>query len=189
MRRFLLLLALLSGCSRPRTQPIEAEYSTAESLLKQGEWKESLARADSGLRRCGSLSEWCWKFRLLKADALVTGRQYEEALALLDSAGVPPRLDFQAQRKMHQGYALSHLSKNSQAEKLLEEALALARASPSALLPAEVELRLGMLFTQKPERHDEAVTTFRRVQEAAVRAGDPYLEASAAGNLGVLFMN
>ena len=184
----LLLLALLSGCSRPRTQPIEAEYSTAELLLKQGEWKDGLARADSGLRRCGSFSEWCWKFRLLKAYALVTGRQYEEALALLDSAGTPPQLDLQARRKMHQGYALCRLSEYSRAEKLLDEALALARASPSALLPAEVELRQGMLFMQTG-RLDDAEATFRRVQEAAVRGGDPYLEANAMGNLGVLFMD
>jgi CHAT domain-containing protein len=188
MRCFLVLLALLSGCSRPRTQPIEAEYSTAESLLKQGDWKEALAPADSGLRRCGSLLEWCWKFRLLKAEALVTGRQYEAALALLDSSGTPPQLDLQAQLKMHQGYALCRLSKYPQGQKLLDEALTLARASPSALLPAEVELRQGTMFMLR-RRVNDAEATFRRVQEAAVRGGDPYLEARAMGNLGVLFMD
>jgi CHAT domain-containing protein len=186
MRRFLLLLALLSGCSRPRTQPIEAEYSTAESLLKQGDWKAALARADSGLRRCGPSSEWCWKFRLLKADALVMGQQYKDALALLDSSGTPPQLDLQARRKMHQGYALGRLLKYSQAEKVLDEALVLARSSPSALLPAEIELRQGTLFMLS-SRSEDAEATFRRVQEAAVRGGDPYLEASAMGSLGVLF--
>jgi CHAT domain-containing protein len=188
MWRFLLLLALLSGCSRQRTQPIAGEYSTAENLLKQGDWKEALAPADSGLRRCGSLSEWCWKFRLLKAEALVTGRQYSAALALLDFPGNPPRLELQAQRKMHQGYALCRLYKYSQGQKLLDEALALARASPSALLAAEIELRQGTVF-KLTGKNDDAEATLRRVQEAAVRGGDPYLEASAMGSLGVLFMD
>jgi tetratricopeptide (TPR) repeat protein len=163
MWRSLLLLALLSGCSRQRTQPIAGEYSTAENLLKQGDWKEALAPADSGLRRCGSLSEWCWKFRLLKAEALVTGRQYSAALALLDFPGNPPRLELQAQRKMHQGYALCRLYKYSQGQKLLDEALALARASPSALLAAEIELRQGTVF-KLTGKNDDAEATLRRVQ-------------------------
>jgi CHAT domain-containing protein/Tfp pilus assembly protein PilF len=188
MRRFLLLLALLSACNRPRIQPIETEYSAAERLSKQGEWQEALEKADSGLRRCGSSSEWCWKFGLLKAETLVAGRKYKDALALLDSLGTPPGVDLQARRLMNQGYAWCRLAEYPRAEKLLDEALALARASPSALLSAEVEQRQGTLFMQTHKIND-AETAFRHVQEAAARGGDPYLEANAMGNLGVLLMD
>src|SRR6266852_1662895 len=79
---FLILLAVLLGCGRSHNLAIGDEYVSAERLLKQGEVKQALARADTGLKKCGSSVEWCWKFRLLKAQAALLSGQEREALTL-----------------------------------------------------------------------------------------------------------
>src|SRR5258706_4760332 len=138
MRRLLLLLVLLPGCSRQRTHPIsDDDYTAAERLLKKGELKEAQVRAAEGLKGCGSSAEWCWKFRLLEAETLLTNRQGHAALALLlDVADKPPNPDLQAIWLMHQGQAWFLLQDNARAEELLRGAVELARASAPPLLVA-----------------------------------------------------
>jgi len=188
MRRLLLLLVLLPGCSRQRAHPISDDYTAAERLLKKGELKEAQARASDGLKGCGSSAEWCWKFRLLEAETLLANRQNQAALKLLDVPDKPPNRELEAMRLMHLGQAWFLLQKNTRAEKLWGEALELGQASGPPLLVAEVELRQGGLLIMTA-RFDEAEPKLRRALETAVRGNDPYLQASAMANLGLLLTN
>ncbi len=181
------MLVSLAACGPARIESVDAEYQAAERVLKQGDFKGALALADSGLRKCGSSQEWCWKWRLLKAETLVASRQEEEALKLLDDPGNPPAANLQARRRMHQGWAWFTLSDYARAEKFLNEAHTLAESSASPGLIAEVESRQGPLLAKRG-RFDDAEATLRHGLDLATHQGDPYLEASLMGNLGYLFL-
>jgi CHAT domain-containing protein len=178
---------LLSGCGASHLESLEANYRTAGRLLATGDFQRALPIADSGLRRCGSSEEWCWKFRLLKADALVTSGDQKSALKLLEGSAAPASSDLQARRRMHQGWAYFYLSEYPRSEKYLNEAHALAAASGSPALIAEVEQRQGALLVQMG-RIEAAESTLRDGLGIATRLGGEYLEASLMGNLGYLFM-
>jgi CHAT domain-containing protein len=185
---FLILLGLMLGCDRSHKLTIDDEYLSAERLLNQGELKQALTRADAGLNKCGSSLEWCWKFRLLKAQSALLSGQERAALTLLDIPGVSPKPELEAARRMHQGQAWYRLHDSRRAETLLSEARTLAETCGSPLLVAEVELRQGGMLEHN-QRFAEADITLRRVLDTSIREGDPYLQASAMGNLGVLFMD
>ena len=123
----------------------------------------------------------------MKAETLIANRQAEAALKLLDDPGTPPNSDLQARRRMHQGWAWFLLSDYARAEKLLNESHALAEASGSTSLVAEVELRQSPLLVQGG-RFDDAEALLRHDLEIVTHAGDPYLEANLMGNLGYLFL-
>src|SRR5713101_4661799 len=97
----LLLLGLLLGCGRSHNLAIDDEYLRAERLLNQGELKQALIRADTGLKKCGSSPERCWKFRLLKAQSALLSGQERMALSLLDIPDVPPKPELEVVRRMH----------------------------------------------------------------------------------------
>lgn len=182
----LVLLGLLAGCRTPRTESLDDEYQKAKRLLEKGDTKQALSIADSALRRCGSSPEWCGRLRILKAEALLVSHQAEAALKLLDGTGIPPDQDLQARRRMDQGWAWFLLSDYKRAEKLLDEAHALAQSSASSDLVAEVELRQSPLLIIGG-RYDDAEAALRHGLAVATQAGDTYLEANLMGNLGFLF--
>ena len=188
MPSFLLLLVSITGCSRFGPPSAAPDVRDVDHLLRNGELKPALAQADVGLDKCGSSQELCWKFRLLKAEALLLSGQERAALALLDIPVTAPNPETQARRLMHAGQAWYRLHEPSRAEKLFMEARSIAQACATPLLVAEVELRLGGLL-EHTERFQEADAMSRRVLDSAIRGGDPYLQANAMGNLGVLFMD
>jgi CHAT domain-containing protein len=192
MKRLLLPLCLLAGCRTSRIESLDSEYQTAERLLREGDFKSALSLADSALRRCGTSQEWCWRLRVLKAETLIASRHEEAALGVLDGADSPPSPDLQARRRMHQGWAWFLLSDYARAEMFLNEARALAEASVSPSLVAEVELRQGPLLVKRG-RFDDAEAIFRHGLDIATHLNNPYLEANRyleanlMGNLGYLF--
>src|ERR1035438_5442665 len=128
MRVWLLILAILTeGCHRAPNQPNDVLYQSAEDALRRADSKQALAQADAGLKKCGFSSEWCWEFRLLKAEVLVSG-QPEAALKLLDVPGKPPRMDLEARRRIQQGWAWYRLADYPKADQALREAQALAES-------------------------------------------------------------
>jgi CHAT domain-containing protein len=183
-----LFLVAAFGCGRRPVQSNDAFYNDAELSFKKGDIKIALDEAEAGLRRCGSSPEWCWKYRLLKAESLMGLGQSKTAFELLEAAGSPPGSELQARHRMDEGRALYRISDLSRAEKLLEEAHALAETSGSPLLVAEVELRQAPLL-QAARKFDQADATLRHALQLATRAGDPYVQANVTGNLGFLFLN
>lgn len=186
IRILVLTLCLLAGCSASRKESLQAQFTGADRLLREGDWKTALSLADSALRTCGSSPEWCWRLRILKAETLTAGQEADAALQLLDATDTPPQPDLEARRRMDQGWAWFLLSDYARAEKSLDQAHTLAEASASGALVAEVELRQGPLLVQRG-RFDEAETTLRHGLDLAARAGDPYIEANLMGNIGYLF--
>ena len=117
---------------------------------------------------------------------LVTSRQEEAALKLLEDPNSPPTIELQGRRRMHQGWARFFLSDYAGAEKLLSQAHALAEASSSPELVAEVELRQGGLLA-KQGRFEDAEAVLRHGLRITSDLHDAYLEANLKGNLGYLF--
>lgn len=182
----LILVALAGGCHRAPIRSNEVLYQSAKDSFKKANAKQALAQAEEGLKKCGLSQEWCWEFRLLKAEILVSG-QPEAALKLLDVPDKPPRTDLQAWRRIHQGWAWYRISDYPQAEKALGEAQALAEGCNSPLLMAEAELRQGVVLA-KLGRFPEADAVARRSIQDAVQSGDAYVQAKAVGDLGYLFL-
>src|SRR5208282_4565123 len=100
-------------------------YRSAKDSFKKANAKQALAQAEEGLSKCGLSQEWCWEFRLLKAEIILAG-QPEAALSVLNVSETPPRTDLQARRRIHQGWAWYLLSDYPKAEKALREGQALA---------------------------------------------------------------
>jgi len=184
--RVLLLLLLLSGCRTSQVKS-QVDYQAAEDLLRTGDFERALSIADRGFRSCGSSQEWCWKFRLLKAETLLKSGEEKKALALLDGAASPATPDLQARRRMHQGWAWYQLSDYTRAEKFLNEARTLAETSASPSLIAEVDLRQGPVLLQSG-RLDDGETALRHGLGIATRLGDRFLQANMMGNLGYLLL-
>ena len=187
--RFLILVALNfvflnDGCRTP-SQPNEVLYRSARGSLERANTKQALIETEAGLKNCASSQEWCWEFRLLKAEILASP-QPKAALALLDGVGNPPKVELQARRRIQQGWAWYHLADYPKANEALREAQALAEGCGSPLLMAEAELRQGPLFATVG-KFDDADAVSRRAIKDAVQSGDAYVQASAMGNLGFLF--
>jgi CHAT domain-containing protein len=181
-------LLLTSGCHRTPVQPGDVMYRSAETLFKKGELKAALSQAEDGFKRCGRSLEWCWEFRLLKAETLIGMGQAKAAMTLLDVPGDPPNPNLRVRRRMHQGQALYRLSDYPNAEKALREARSLAAACNSPHLVAEVELRQSPVL-EKLGRAGEADAILRHALEASTKAGDLYLQANTMGNLGFLALH
>ena len=181
----LILVALVSGCHRGPIETNDVLYRRAEDSFKRGNTKQALTQAEAGLNKCGLSQDWCWEFRLLKAEILVSG-QPEAALKLLDESDTPPRMDLQARRRIQQGWAWYRLADYTKANKALREAQTLAEGRASPLLKAEAELRQSAVF-EKLGRFPDADAVSRRGIKDAIQSGDAYVQASAMGNLGFLF--
>ena len=175
------------GCDRKPVQSNDAFYKDAETSFQKGDTAIALDRAEAGFRRCGSSPQWCWQFRLLKAESLMALGQSKTAFQLLEEANNPPGRELQARRLMDEGWASYSISNLSRASKLLGEAHTLAEASGSELLLAEVELRQAPLL-QAAGKVDEADVTLRHALALSTRASDSYVQALVAGNLGFLFL-
>jgi tetratricopeptide (TPR) repeat protein len=175
-----ILFLVLCGCARqPQASP-DTLYRTAETLLKQGNLEGALANADAGLR-----AEPSWRFRLLKADILLSIKP-REALAVLNSSEPPQSEELRAQQLMHQGRAKLKLSDLDGAEQAFQAAHDLAERLGMRLLDARIELFRGTLLAQRGK--DGAEESFRIAVREATDQGDRDLEAKALGSLGVLFL-
>lgn len=181
--RGLVALILFGGCGWRSASSPEEVYRNAHRLLRRGELKAALAQADSGLR-----AEPSWRFRLLKAEILLTSGEAMEASRFLASSAPPSDPETRARWRMDQGQADYLQSDFLGAESALDEAARLAQPLNLVLLDAEIEMRRATLTLRRgqPEKADPM---FRQVLTIAGAQGDPYLAANAMGNLGVMYMN
>ena len=175
MRRLALPLLLLASCGR---QSPDSLYRTARNQLDHGEAKAALETAEAGLRRDAS-----WRFRLLKAEALLANADPKEALALLDLAA-PQNAEDRARLAMYRAQAKYMSGDFAGAERDLNASRAVAAPLHAPLLDAQIELRHGALLTQTGHS-DLAIESYRTVFRQATQLGDLYLQAAALGNLGV----
>jgi CHAT domain-containing protein/Tfp pilus assembly protein PilF len=178
-RRLVIAFLILAGCGTPP----DVRYQKGRSLYHEGKLAEALREADAGLR-----AEPSWRFRILKADILLSRADKRAAKELLASPQPPADGELLARLKMAQGYVEYLTSDYSAAEQLLRQAGEAAKPLGLPTLDAMIENRMGMVDVQQG-RLDSAEQAFRHVIEVAAAQRDPYLESSATGNLGFLFLN
>jgi tetratricopeptide (TPR) repeat protein len=170
---------ILAGCG---TSP-DVRYQNGRLLLKQGKLKEAMREADAGLR-----AESSWRFRILKADILLSRFDVEAARQLLTSTDLPTDQESLARLRMDQGWLEYMASNYSGAEQLLQQAGEVAKQPSIPVVEAMIENRKGLVEVQQG-RMDEAERNFRHAIEVAAARHDPYLESTAEHNLGFLFQN
>src|SRR5580658_4791590 len=132
MRRLACLLLLLSGCA---TQSPDSIYRQSKTLLDRGEWKPALAAADEGFRR-----EPSWRFRLLKAEILLSNGDASSAMEVLRVADPPESDELRARLAMHRGQAKYLLSDYAGSEADFNRAWEIARTLKQPVLDAQIEL-------------------------------------------------
>jgi CHAT domain-containing protein/Tfp pilus assembly protein PilF len=147
--------------------------------MNQGKIKEALAEIDKG--------DPSWRFRLLRAEALLRNGEAEEATAVLDANPPPTSTPDRARAAMFRGYARFLLSDYQQADQLYDTAQELNRPASEPLLDAEIAVRRGYL-RMRQDRPAEAEQLFRQTLAIAKQQGSRRLEADATGNLGVLLL-
>jgi CHAT domain-containing protein len=169
-------LLWLCGCAN-RNRDAEAAYLKAQSALRTGDFRQSLAMAREGLRRWPD-GDWGWQFRLVCAEDLIVLSRVKEARALLETVGVPSDVSVQARLKMDR--ARVALGPQPERAKLMRDALQTALVSRDPALICMARLRLSDLVPSlsEAEAYDRAALV------DAERANDPYLLAWARVNLG-----
>ena len=179
MVKWAAVFLIITGCGRPSADSL---YSGGQALMNQGKIKEALEEIDAGGAR-----EPSWRFRLLRAEALLLNGEAEEATSVLDASPPPSLTPDRARAAMFRGYARFLLSDYQKADKLYDAAQELNRPASDPLLDAEIAVRRGYL-RMRQDRAAEAEQLFRQTLVFATQHGSRRLEADATGNLGVLLL-
>lgn len=178
LRRYATVLLILAGCG---TSP-DAHYRNGRLLLKQGKKTEAMREAEAGMR-----AEPSWRFRILEADILLALPDTNAAKKMLAFPQPPSDPESLARLRMDQSMLESMASHYSSAEALLEQATQFARPLGLPLLDALIENRMGLVQLAQG-RMAEGEQSFRHVIEVTSAWHDPYLEATAMSNLGLMFL-
>jgi CHAT domain-containing protein/Tfp pilus assembly protein PilF len=179
MKWLAIALMGLCGCAR---QSADSAYREAKAFLDKGELKPALAAADQGFR-----TEPSWRFRLLKAEILLSQGDAHGAMDTLHAPD-PDSDELRARLAMHRGQAEYLLSDYTASEADLNRARVVARPLHVPLLDAQIELRRGALLVRR-DQPVEAEQSFREVLKSATALDDLQLQVMAMGNLGFLFLN
>ena len=192
--RFYLLLAflLLPACMRRAPFDADEAYGQAVLLRRRGDLRQALALADRGVAQFGNSreSEWFWKFRLLKAEVLLTQGKAADASKLLDGPlpAFPETPEFRSRLLLDRGLAEFSLSKFASSKSLFDGSLEIAKAHQLWPLITEIEMRRGAALTRLGDAQSSEAD-FRDALRLARQQNDIYLEASILGNLGFLRMS
>lgn len=180
----LLLFSLLSASCRVS---LDAVYARAHLQLDDGNLSGALNEAEKGLEESTHVSaKWTLRFRILKAEILLSRNSPLQALQLLDSQlpseSSSPDLD--AARELIQGRALCSLGEFRGAQALLDDAKQLAGIALPELL-GDVALAQGMLF-QLTKDFGKAEESLQDSLQLAREYHNQILEARVLSNVGSL---
>src|SRR5580698_1610411 len=165
----------LSGCAG---RDAGAASLKAQSALRSGDFRQSLAMARDGLRRWPD-GDIAWKFRLICAEDLTYLGEVQEARALLEMPGSPSAASLQARRTMDRA-RIAQGSDPEKASTLLRDALQSALASRDSDIVCMVRLRLS----QRASSFREAESYARAALADAEQQHDPFLITWTRMNLG-----
>jgi CHAT domain-containing protein/Tfp pilus assembly protein PilF len=183
----LLLAAAATGCKRQPVQSVPALYAEAYTQLQYGELDVALQLSDQGLQRTQSTDTiWNYRFRVLKAEALVGQGRATDSLDALKTD--PPQElaagEFSVRRRMIQARAFCRLSRFAEGELRIADAERLAATGSSDSL-GDVALNHGTcLFLQ--HHYSEAQSYFVQALTFARQHKQPFLETNAEGSLGLV---
>lgn len=178
VRHLAIVFVGLAGCG---TSP-EVHYQKGKLLLKQDKLDEAMREAEDGMK-----AEPSWRFRILKADVFLARSDGKSAKEILAFGPPPSDPELLARMQMDEGWAENFASNYPRAEALLQQASQTAKPVGNPSLEATIDIRMGVVQVRLG-RMDLAARTLRHVIEVTA-ASDPYLQASAMGNLGLMFQN
>jgi len=174
------------GCRKNTPEP-RLLYDRVWHQIELGKLTAALQEANSAASLyTDPRSEWCLRFRALKAEILMREGLYEDSLALL-KFDLPPALgssDIAVWQKLTQGSDFSYLARFVEAMTALERAQSLAESYQPQLL-GESQLRLGTLASLQLNLA-KAQADYRAALDLAHKQKNAFLEASVLGSLGVL---
>lgn len=187
---FSLLVVLAAGCKTHPEKPPSTRYTEAYAQLQSGDIESALRSAEQGFQLTSNTDlVWNYKFRVLKAEALVAQGRASNSLDALET-DPPPQLaggEFAVRRRIIQSRALCRLGKYPEAELRITDAEHLAIAgNPDSL--GEVALNHGSCMHL--QHHDaKAEPYFVEALDFARQHKQPFLEANAEGSLGLISMD
>jgi CHAT domain-containing protein len=178
----------LSGCFAD--PPPQKAYEQIVSEVNKGDLGTARRDADHAITRYGSKSqEWSWRFRILKAQILITQSAPQEALALLNGP-LPPELatkDDAVRKVLLEGTAYRSAQEFAPAASKLNEAQHLAESFQPQLL-CEVLNAVGALEIAE-NRYDNADEALHRALALARQQHNARQEASVLLNLALVATN
>jgi CHAT domain-containing protein/Flp pilus assembly protein TadD len=184
-----LALGLL-GCNRQSQPSPDVAYRNARQTFQRGELNDALKSADIGLGHYENRDpNWACRFRVLKAEILAWQGRSQESLALLKQE-IPPSLasdEITVRAKSAQGIANGYLQNFEEAERALAEAEQLATVTQPRML-GEIALSKGVVAGFQRGDYAKGNTFFRLALQIAREEHQPFLEASALGDLGLVYM-
>jgi CHAT domain-containing protein len=170
------------ACRTPQ-EPLGV-YNEIEAKILHGELATALAESNRAIQKYGARNqEWDWRFRLLKAQILISQSAPEEALSLLKGT-LPAFLassDIAVKKSMFQGIAHTYDQKFEDANKEIAEAERLANSFQPQLLSDVLNARGSLEVAEKKSSIAEA--TFHQALAAARQQRKASQEARALGNL------
>ncbi|MGC8795150.1 MAG: tetratricopeptide repeat protein, partial [Bryobacteraceae bacterium] len=153
--------------------------------IRLGDLNRALSLTEEGWARWRTRpqSQQHWELRLLRAQILALQGRAREVLELLaDQPPASPAFQLhRIRRLMCLGRARFLQAEYPESRRILDEALALARAWGDASLQAEIQLWRGSTLARSGE-FEAADAAYCEALELAERAGDDYLQAAALGN-------
>jgi CHAT domain-containing protein len=174
-------------CSCRASRNPQTAHDRIIGEIKQGDFNVALADVNRALEDYGKLSpEWAWRFRILKAEILVSRSAPRDALALLKGE-LPPSLsstDIAVRKVMCEGIAYRYLQQDAQAEDKLIEAEKLAQSNQPQLLCQILIAKAGVEFNQ--EKFGLAETDYLRAIPLARQYGMTDQEANVQAALAVI---
>ncbi len=183
------MAALVSGCKSNPGPPLSTRYSDTVAQLQSGDIEAALQSSEQGLQQTQNTDKvWNYKFRILKAEALVSQGRATDSLNLLET-NPPPQLtggESLVRRQIIQARALCRLNKYPEAELHLADAERLANAgSPDSL--GDVALVRGSCWLSQNDTV-RAQASFVQALTFSRQNKQPFLEANAEGSLGLVAM-
>ena len=188
MTRVAVVLALLlaTACTAQRAGGLAASFDQAQEALNLGDTAGALKRTADALARVDASddSEWAWRLRLLRAEALITRLELPDARALLEK--VIPDTAGHASLRARQRYLDARIALASndfpRAIAVSAEARALSPDDPDIQIDAD---RLEGVARLSQGDFAKADPVLARGLERAVARGDQLRQLLCLNNLGM----
>jgi CHAT domain-containing protein/Flp pilus assembly protein TadD len=163
---------LLAGCNH--APDFNSKFDEAQLKYRQGYTEAAMQVIDSLYRKSENDPVWHWKFRILKAQALLRKGQTEQAAFLLGSE--PPAIvpaEIRVRRQTIQAQAFCLLGKTTEAQSLLDDVDHSIRAEDRTLAA-------GMAYVRaKCADQDDLVLQYSQQAAELAHGVDPFTEANA----------
>jgi CHAT domain-containing protein len=179
------ILACCFGCHKAANPRLIHDRISLQ--IQQGDLSNALKEADLALAEFGTKSEeWEWRFRLLKAQILISQSNPQEALSLLKGKLSTPwtYTDIAVRKAMFEGIADRYAQQFEESEKQLAVAQHLASSFQPQLLCDVLNARGALEAAEN--KYSSAELSFRKALDIVRKQNRPTLEANILGNLAWL---